>query len=270
MNGLKFGQVVFLLSTLLAFGNVNAALFGDSDAQKRIDALTQRLSQLETVISEQSLTAQQNTSRSLVDLSGSIDQMRDDVSQLRGQIEVLRYEINELQKRQRDLYTDLDSRLRALEPKSTAMPSLGSPIRSVEETPVVSAAPVNSSSDASGAEDKAYSDAMAFFKRGDYQNAAKAFGSFVSLYPNSAHASSAQYWVGNARFAQRDYRGAIEAQTRLLQNYPDSVKSPDAMLNMASAQMELGEKDAARATLQSLISRYPNSDAAGKARQRIR
>ena len=71
------------------------------------------------------------------------------------------------------------------------------------------------------------------------------------------------------RRPRKDYRAAIASQRQLLIAYPDSPKIPDALLNVASAQSELGDNAAARRTLEELIGKFPQSDAAGKAKQRL-
>lgn len=253
----------FLLLTGLCFALVSGnvlALFGDDKAHARIDEINARLTQIETQLSTQLGAAEQKSAQGVIELAGQIDQMRADIAQLRGQIEVLTYQVGETQKRQRDLYADLDSRLRALEGN-------GAP---VSDGAVLSGGQTSSTTTNLENEEQTYQRAMDIFKRGDYEGAATSFAAFVNTYPQSANAAAAQYWLGNARFAQRNYRATIEAQTELLKKYPDNAKAPDAMLNLASAQTELGQRDAAQATLQTLIARYPNSDAASKAKQRLR
>ncbi|MDR1529180.1 MAG: tol-pal system protein YbgF [Burkholderiales bacterium] len=243
---------------LVVFSNSALALFGDDKAHQRIDELTKQVAQLEARLNEQLSAFEQKSSQGVIGLATQIDLMRDDLAKLRGQVEVLTYELGEIQKRQRDLYTDLDSRLRRFESGARAGQEASIPPSD------------NAPRGDPASEERAYSDAMELFKRGNYSGAAAAFAAFVATYPQSSQASAAQYWVGNARYAQRDFRGTIEAQTELLQRYPDSPKAPDAMLNLASAQLELGQRDVANTTLQTLINRYPNTEAAAKAKQRLR
>jgi tol-pal system protein YbgF len=223
-----------------------SAFFGDS---AKIQALNDRVTKIEAQLSQQTQAVDQKTTNGLMTLSSTLDQIRSNIATLRGEIEVLNYQIGELQKRQQDLYTDLDSRLRRLEGHSSQ-----------------AAAPA---SNPFGAEQQAYSGAMTFLQKGDYAGAAKAFAAFVSSYPASKEAPSAQYWVGNSKFALHDYKGAIEAQRYLIANYPQSDKTPDAMLNMASALTELGQIKDARVTLKSIIAKFPGSPAADKAKQRL-
>ena len=87
--------------------------------------------------------------------------------------------------------------------------------------------------------------------------------------PRSLLASSAQYWIGNAQFARKDYKAAVTSQRTLIQQWPDSPKVPDALLAIATAQSEQGDNATARRTLEELMAKYPQSEAAGKAKQRL-
>jgi tol-pal system protein YbgF len=287
---------LFLLLAL-AGSSASAALFPDDEARKSIDALTQRVNQLEG-----RLNALENTvkSQGLVDLLKDIEQIKSDVATLRGQQEVLGYELEQAQKRQRDLYIDLDGRLRKLEGAATAggAPAAASPpgpdvagassatnpplpgTAARTPSPAAGVPPTTATAGQPGtrlppsaadlaAEQRAYDSAYDQFKSGSYPAAIAGFQSFVKTYPRSPLAPSAMYWIGNAQYAQRDFRAAIAAQRSLIATYPDSQKVPDALLNIASSQGELGDAAGARRTLEDLVARYPTSEAAGKARQRL-
>src|SRR5205823_10457232 len=89
----------------------------DNEARSRIDALKARVDQLERSLSQR-LDAIEAKNAALVDLFRDVEQIKGDIAKLRGQYEVLTYELEQAQKRQRDLYLDLDSRLRKLESAS--------------------------------------------------------------------------------------------------------------------------------------------------------
>ena len=255
----------------------HAALFDDEEARKRIADTNSRLSQVQRQL-EDRITAleQQIKSQGLIDMFNSLEQIKSDIARLRGQIDVLTYELEQAQKRQRDLYVDLDTRVRKLEstgqgPAADAAPAGNAP-------PLVANAPSTFSPPAaanlpapasSAVEQRAYDAALDQFKRGDFAGAINGFSNFVKTYPRSPLASSAQYWVGNAYYARKDYRGSINAQRALVNNYPDSSKVPDALLNIASAQSDLNDNAAARRTLEELIAKFPQSEAAQKAKQRL-
>ncbi len=291
-----------LLATCLVAPPARAALFDDEEARKRIDETNQRLTQVQKQL-EDRLTAleAQLKSQGLVEIFSQVEQLKSDVARLRGQIEVLNHELEQAGKRQRDLYVDLDSRLRKLEggpgaavspaapAGAAAAPATGAsgagasgaaPAPSAPSPPAGASAPIAAAAGASGTsqpagmpdgggEQRAYDAALDQFKSGNYAAAITSFTSFVKAYPKSPLAPSAQYWIGNAQFAQKDYRAAIASQRQLVAAYPESQKVPDALLNIATSQFEMGDAAASRRTLEALIGKYPQSDAAVKARQRL-
>ncbi len=266
-----------------------AALFDDEEARRRIESTNQRITVVQRQIEDRLiLLEQQMKGQGLADLVTQIQLLQTDIAKLRGQIEVVTYELEQSQKRQRDLYVDLDSRLRKIEtapapaatpPTPGAEPAAAAPPPPASASPPPAASappnaaaasppPARNSSDGV-AEQRAYDSALGLFQRGDYQGAIGGFGAFVKAYPRSPLAASAQYWIGNAQYARRDYRGSIVTQRQLLKEYPDSNKAPDALLNIASAQADMGDNAAARKTLEELIAQHPKSEAATRARQRL-
>ena len=257
----------------------HAALFDDEEARKRITATNARIDQLQKDLDERVATLErQLKSGALVDLANNVEGLKSDVAKIRGQIEVLTYELDQSQKRQRDLYVDLDARMRKLEgapglatgdaaPAAAAGAAAPSGASSANPSVNSSTAPTGATTIAT--EQRAYDAALDQFKRGDFQGAITGFTALVKTYPKSTLAPSAQYWIGNAHFARKDYKAAIASQRQLLLAWPDSPKVPDALLNVASAQAELGDNAAARRTLEELIGKFPQSDAAAKAKQRL-
>jgi tol-pal system protein YbgF len=244
----------------------HAALFDDDEARKRIAATNLRIDQLQKDLDDRvSQIERQLKSGALVELANNVEALKSDVAKIRGQIEVLTYELEQSQKRQRDLYVDLDARMRKLEGAPSASADAAPADAGAAGAGATAAAPVPSTA----AEQRAYDAALDQFKRGDFQGAITGFTAFVKTSPKSALAPSAQYWIGNAHFARKDYKAAIASQRQLLLAWPDSPKIPDALLNVASAQSELGDNAAARRTLEELIGKFPQSDAAAKAKQRL-
>jgi tol-pal system protein YbgF len=241
-------RAALLLGLWLVAGAARAGMFDDEEARNAIAALRvqveaskksaeERLTRIETLLQDRS-----------IDLARQDDALKQELARMRGQIEVLTHQIETLERRQKDLYVDLDARLRKLE-------------GNLPEKQAAVIDPV--------AEAKAYEAALNQFKLGNYQSATVAFQSFLASFPGSQQASSAQYWIGNAYYALRDYKTAIAEQQKVLATWPDSAKAPDAMLNIASAQAEMGQAKVARETLQALVKKYPGTPAADQAKQRL-
>jgi tol-pal system protein YbgF len=266
----RFAASVALALVSLVPQFAHAALFDDEEARKRITATNARIDQLQKDFDDRvGQLERQLKSGALVDLANTVEGLKSDVAKIRGQIEVLTYELDQSQKRQRDLYVDLDARMRKLE--GAPGPGTGDAAPAdAAAAGATAAAPAAASPVASTpAEQRAYDAALDQFKRGEFQGAITGFTAFVKTNPKSALAPSAQYWIGNAHFARKDYKAAIASQRQLLLAWPDSPKVPDALLNVASAQSELGDSAAARRTLEELVGKFPQSDAAAKAKQRL-
>lgn len=241
-----------------------AGLFSDDEAHKKIALQQQQILELQTRnhALEARIMKLEDTlkNQGLLELVTQIDTLKAELSKLRGQIEVQGNSIESLEKRQKDFYVDLDTRLRRMEQTSQALapaPDAGG------------AAPGKPADASAAADNRSYETAYNLFKSGNYAGSIAAFQNFLKTYPSSNLAPSAQYWIGNAYFAMRDFKNAIASQQKLLSAYQDSQKAPDAMLNIASSQQELGDSAAARKTLNELIARYPVSDAADKAKRRL-
>jgi tol-pal system protein YbgF len=232
----------------------------------------------------------QMKNQGLVELFGQVEQLKSDAARLRGQIEVLNHELEQAQKRQRDLYIDLDSRLRRLEggpgaavpPAASGAPAPGAAAALPAPGPAAAAPPApvaapgsavpsagGAAPDAAAIEQRAYDVALDQFKAGNYAAAIASFNAFAKNYVRSTLAPSAYYWIGNSQFALKDYRAAIATQRQLVAAYPGNPKVPDALLNIATCQFELGDGAGSRRTLEELIAKHPQSEAAAKARQRL-
>ena len=206
----------------------------------------------------------------VVELVRQLEQINAEIAKLRGSLEVVANENQQIQKRQRDFYLDLDSRLKRLEGVSAGPPPSTAPATPAEPAPPAAAqAPRAPTKDEQAREVKAYDAASNLFRRNDFRSAIDAFRAFLKDFPDSQLAANAGYWIGISYANLRDYRNALTAQQDILVRYPQSPKAPDAMLAIAAIQIEQGDNGSARNTLEDIIARYPASEAAGKARTRL-
>ena len=227
--------------------HASAGLLDDDEARRaildlraKVDALSRDFNARIDTKSDKSAT---------LEMLNHQEETTQEIARLRGQLEVLANQIATSQKNQKDLYADLDARIKKLEPRQETIDG-----QTAEVLPT---------------EKKSYDTAMELFKSGDYKAAASALQDFVRRYPSSAYAANAQYWLGNSYFAQRDYKNAIAALEVVTATYADSAKAPDAMLNIASSYTELKDKKAAKKALQQLVNKFPGTSAAQAAKDRL-
>ena len=243
----------------LAFNAAAQGLFDDNEARRRIETLRQEFSANQREVAEQlkkldAAVSSASDRNALLQLSTQVEALNNQLASMRGQLEVLGNQVETADRRQKDLYLDIDTRLRKLEQAREAAPA---------------AAATPAQPEASEAETRAYQAALDQFKLGNYALAVSAMQGFLVTYPNSKLAPNAQYWVGMAHSGQRDYKAAIAAQRKLLAAWPDSEKAPDAMLSIASSQETMGDRKSAQRTLEELLAKYPKSSAGASAKQRL-
>ena len=226
-----------------------AGLLDDDEARKAIVALSAkvdtRLRDIDTQMRDLQARIDTKGDKTIgLDMLNQHEQTMRELANLRGQIELLTNEIANARKNQKDLYADLDVRMRKFESRQEAAEMVS-------------------------AEKQSYETVMNALKAGDYKDAASGLQAFLRRFPDSDVAADARYWLGNAYFSQGDYRKAVAAHEDMMARHADSANVPEALLNIAASFAQLNDKKNARKSLQRVISAYAGSSAANVARQRL-
>lgn len=233
--------------------------------------------------------------RAMLDMIQLVDQLSDEISQLNGLIEQQGFDIDGIKKRQRELYLDIDRRLRDLESGAAAQASAGSISVPQIETPTLPAtsppasqsapavepaaaesaaaqttASIASVSSATQSEEKAaYQAAFDTLKEGRYRQAKTELKTFLERYPSSSYAGNAQYWLAEAHYVTREFDQGVVEFTKVLDNYPGSNKVPDAMLKLGYTFYELKQFPQAKQILTDLREKFPDETASRLAAKRL-
>src|SRR3954454_5170133 len=142
----------FLAACALACAAVvpaRAGLFDDDEARRRIEGLRQELSQ-QGRDNEARIARLEESIRNIgvIELVRQLDSLNAEIARLRGQLEVIANENQQMQKRQRDFYLDLDTRMKRLEGGNPAATSPAAsdtpPTSSSGFSPAAPAQPVGS------------------------------------------------------------------------------------------------------------------------------
>ena len=218
----------------------------------------------------------------LVFLLERLEQLEREMRQMRGDIEEMNHGLQDVKRRQRELYLDVDRRLRELElgasnraaqPSAAPVPTVpaapAGPSPQTGTPPRTDGAAAQSPAAPSADERRAYETAFNLLKEGRYPQSIEALQRFLESYPQSSYADNAQYWLGEANYVSRQYKTAAAEFEQVIERYPNSSKVADAMLKLGFTRYELKEWDAARATLQQVVSKFPNSTAARLAETRL-
>jgi tol-pal system protein YbgF len=261
----KLAFVGLSLFALSPFNPAHAALFDDKEARKKIleletkqlanhDASMAAIAKLEKRIVAIEAVVQ---GPGFAEMQNQIEALKQEVANLKGELEVASHGLETTQQRQKDLYTDTDTRLRKLESGASAP---------VAETPAnPPAQPAVEEKDV-----KAFADADALSKSAKHKEAFAAFDTFLKEHPTSKLAPDALYGMGYSQFALKNYKSAIATQQKVLDLHPESAKVPDAMFNMANSQIQLGQVTNAKKTLRTLIAKYPDAEATPSAQKRLK
>ncbi|MEO6362473.1 MAG: tetratricopeptide repeat protein, partial [Caldimonas sp.] len=210
---------------LAAATPARAGIFDDDEARRAILDLRQKIDQgNEQARARQAeqmsaMSAQlDQLKRSLLDLNGTIEGQRSDNARLRGQMEELARTVAELQRKQADMLQGVEERIRKVEPQKVTV-----------DEKEISVDPD---------EKRIYDDALASFRKGDFDRSASNFSGLLRRFPGSGYRESALFWLGNAQYGRRDYKEAIGTFRSLVAAAPESARAPEAMLAIANCQAE--------------------------------
>ncbi len=247
-------------AALLVFASTaQAGLFDDDEARKAILDLRNRLTAIEDankartteLASTNAALTEQLAAlrRSLLDLNSQLETMRADMAKLRGNDEQMLRDLAEVQRRQKDVGSALDDRLRKLEPIKVSIEGREAMVDPDEK--------------------RAFDDALAAIRGGDFDKSVGMLGAFQRRYPGSAYSDMSRFWLGNALYGKRDYKEAIAAFRGFVAAAPEHPRAPEALLALANSQAEMKDPKGARKTIEELMKAYPQSEAAQAGKERL-
>ena len=255
-------QVIRAAVTTLILGcavSAAQAFFNDDEARKAIVDLRNRVTAVEdagktkmaelTAANAQVLDQLTALRRSLLDLNNQLESVRGDLAKLRGNDEQMMRELVEMQSRQKDVSQTLDGRLRKIEPVKVAIDGRESVVEQDEK--------------------RAYEEAIAAIRGGDFDKSVALLSNFQRRFVGSVYTDSSRFWLGNALYGKRDYKEAIIAFRSFVAGAADHPRAPEALLALANSQAEMKNPAAARKTIEELMKAYPESEAAVAGKERL-
>ena len=235
--------------------STRAALFEDDDARRSILDLRTRIDGLnrDTLRRLEDLSARlerlEAASGGQLTLANRIEALRQEIERLHGELEIQTNELAATQRRLRDQYAEVDSRVKRFEPIQVMVDGQSFSVDPMER--------------------RAFDGALLLFRAGEFRNALISFDSLIANYPQTPYAIQAAYWAGSAQYALKDWKSAAETLQALIRRNPNHPRVPDASLRLGAALLEQGDYRLARRTWESLIERFPTSPQAAEARERL-
>jgi tol-pal system protein YbgF len=258
-----------LLISFCIFLTVNATVYGaDADIIQRLDRI-ERLLQ----------------SQGLLDMLQQIEALQQEISSLHGDMEFQNHTLDQLKKRQRDLYTDIDQRLQGLERGGVADSEISTDISLLEITddsvpplqtlkPVAGNIPVNSASQ----ETKSTLQVEVLENTSTPMLRPAMEREVATVVPTATSASGsdtltpidatveldpvqlrAQYQQAFKLLKKSQYEQAIKAFREFLLEHPQSEYSDNAQYWLGEAYYVTREFEQALIEYNNLVSNYPES-----------
>ena len=203
----------------------------------------------------------------LVEMVNQIEQFKDEIGKLRGQIELQNNQIETTQKRQRELYLDLDTRLRSLE-KSPGTASSAS-----DSTHASDVKPESPPADAAAKEEP--KPALTMTPPAPQPSASPPTALLtpkpstppkptVAATPRPPSTTEAggdikSYEDAHKTFRSGNYQGAVNAFRGFIEQYPSSMLASNAQYWIGISFYNLKDLKAALGSHQQLLKRYPDS-----------
>ena len=184
-------------------GVAQAAFFEDEEARKAIVDLRRSVQGVEelakgrgaelTALNAQLTEQLAAMRRSMLDLNNQMETMRGEIAKLRGSDEQVVRDLAETQRRQKDFGQAFDDRLRKFEPVKVSIDGAEFTVEPLEK--------------------KAYDDAIAAIRAGEFDKSVAMLVNFQRRYPASSYGDSARFWLGrrarSSRSATPTARGAL-------------------------------------------------------------
>ena len=229
-----------------------------SEMQQQFKGIDKRMNSLEVGIKN----------LGLVEMVNQIEQLKDEMGKLRGQIELQNNQIETTQKRQRELYLDLDSRLRSLEKPGSSSTSGDASAPSVTsseakpDTPVAEpAAPVAKEEPKSAVTmTPPVSPPVATPKPAPKPPVAATTPKPTTSAPAAEGGGDIKsYEDAHKIFRSGNYQGAVNAFRGFVEQYPNSILASNAQYWIGISFYNLKDLRAALGSHQQLLKRYPDS-----------
>lgn len=231
----------------------------------------------------------------IFEVLGRLEQLQSEVQQLRGIVEEQSQTIAELQRKQGNMYSDLDERIQLLSSTNqpaaaqatvpavatdaaqatpaavVATPAPASQAAAAAAEPVVESKPAETavSAEPKASEKERYQAAYDTLRNGHNAQAISMFEALQSDFPAGEYGDNAQYWLGEAYKINREYDKARTAFNKVVSQYPNSPKVPDSLLKLGYIEFDQQNLAKARDYLTRVTVSYPETTAAHLAAKKL-
>lgn len=239
----------------------------------------------------------------IYELLGRLEQLQSEVQQLRGMVEEQAQTIADLERKQSNMYSDLDERIQLLssgtqpaQPAATAAaptaaeagqaaatatpeqaagqaqpatPATPPPAQVPATEPAAQQAATSQPAEPKQSDQERYQQAYEALRNGHNAQAIKMFESLYADNPAGEFGDNTQYWLGEAYKINREFDKARSAFNKVVSQYPNSSKVPDALLKLGYIELEQQNPAKARDYFTRITTSYPGTTAAHLAAKKL-
>ncbi|MCH9048088.1 MAG: tol-pal system protein YbgF [Proteobacteria bacterium] len=244
---------LFLVSGILFSPTVFATNKGAPVTTPTSPQLEQRLANIERLLQ----------SNALLDMLQQIDLLQKEIAQLRGEIEVNNHVLDQMKKRQRDLYTDVDRRLQSMESSGSSTESIP-PLETLGTTETVNPPEnIHGNQTETTALTLEQVETQAPQESTSGQQAVTATEDTATEINMDTETDpvqiQAEYQQAFKLLKQSQYDQAIKAFAKFVKAHPDNQYSDNAQYWMAEALYVKRQYEDAIREYNNLVSNYPES-----------
>lgn len=272
---MKLVRLAFLLCVCASFS------FGASkeivELQRDVAILQDQVRQVQRTLDEkmaQLTLLMQQTQDNSSKASNSVANIQSSVSQSLGQqiqpVLGLGNKVDSLTDNVRGLQSsvgDLNSRLAQLDAKVT---DLGNKITLSQNPPAAPGAPGAGAPPPGMTAEAAWTNAERDRLGGNADLALKEYQDYLTYFPNTDYAPSAQFYIGQIYYNRGDYDNALKALSAVEERYPDNPRTRGAMYLKGQTLVKTGDRQGAVQEFRQIMSKYPGSEEARRSSQQLR
>ena len=228
----------------------------------------------------------------IFEVLGRLEQLQSEVQQLRGMVEEQAQTIADLERKQTNMYSDLDDRIQLISapgqvagatapavaavvvapPANAATPVVAAPVAPTTPPPLVvesKPAEPQQSLVAKASEKERYQEAYETLRNGHNAKAIQMFESLQADHPKGELSDNTQYWLGEAYKINRENDKARAAFNKVVSQFPNSSKVPDALLKLGYIEFDQQNVAKARDYFSRITTSYPDTTAAHLASKKL-
>jgi TolA-binding protein len=235
--------------------------------------LDEKLGQLTLLMQQTQDSSNKANANIQTALSDTITQQIQPVTRIGGKVDGLTEDVHGL----RDSINDLNSRLAKLDAKvtdlSNRMSIMQNPPGAPGATPGAPGAPGAPGTAAPPpgmTAESAWQNAEKDRLSGNTDLALKEYQDYITYFPNTDYAPSAQYQIGEIYYAKADYDNALKAFDGLLERFPDNPKTRSAHFMKGQALVRTGDRQGAIDEFKYIVTNYPGTEDARRAAQALK